>query len=189
MDKNEVSEAFEILLEEIEAVANMLNEEGAQAFRAGNYNGAKSAIEAATRLAEFREKIKGLQKEWGDLFASELRVRKEQGPRRSRARLPRGLRTPEDAFRRPILEALVEVGGKAPIGEILNRVEQKMKDALTEYDRAPLPSDPRAVRWRNTAQWCRNTLVREGLMKDDSPRSIWEISEKGEKWLHKMENY
>lgn len=35
MDQNEVNEAFEILLEEIEAVANALNEEGAQAFRAG----------------------------------------------------------------------------------------------------------------------------------------------------------
>lgn len=73
-------------------------------------------------------------------------------------------------------------------GEVLSRVEQKMKDVLNEYDREPLPSDPRAVRWRNTAQWCRNTLVREGLMKDDSPYGIWEISEQGHKWLTNEEN-
>lgn len=183
MDKNEVNEAFEILLEEIEAVANAMNEEGAKAFRAGDYSKAKSAIEEATRLAEFREKVKGLQKEWGGLFASEPRVRKEKGRRRSRARLPSGLRTPEDAFRRPILETLVELGGSAPIGEVLSRVEQKMKDVLNEYDREPLPSGPRSVRWRNTAQWCRNTLVREGLMKGDSPYGVWEISGAGRKWL------
>ena len=183
VDKNEVNEAFEILLEEIEAVANALNEEGAQAFRAGDYNKAKSAIEEATRLAEFREKVKGLQKEWVGLFALEPRARKEKGRRRSRARLPRGLRTPEDAFRRPIMETLVELGGSAPIGEVLNRVEQKMKGVLNEYDHEPLPSDPRSVRWRNTAQWCRNTLVREGLMKGDSPHGVWEISDAGRKWL------
>jgi len=44
MEKNEVNEAFEILLEEIEVVVNALNEEGAQAFRAGDYEKAKSAI-------------------------------------------------------------------------------------------------------------------------------------------------
>jgi len=188
MDQNEVNEAFEILLEEIEAVANALNEEGAQAFRSGDYDKAKSAIEQATRLAEFREKVKGLQKEWVGLFASEPRARKGKGRRKSRARLARGLRTPEDTFRRPILHTLVELGGSAPIGEVLKRVEQKMKGVLNQHDYEPLRSDPRSPRWRNTAQWCRNTLVREGLMKNDSPRGIWEISDQGRKWLREEEN-
>jgi len=189
MDKNEVNEAFEILLEEIEAVANALNEEGAKALRAGNYDKARAAIEEATRLAEFREKVRALQKEWATLFASKPRAPKGKRRRRSRARLPRGLRTPVDAFRRPILEALVELGGSAPIGEVLDRVEEKMRDVLNEYDYQSLPSDPRSTRWRNTAQWCRYTLVREGLMKSDAPYGIWEISEEGRKWLegHKEE--
>jgi len=163
MEKNEVNEVFKILLEEIEAVANALNEEGAQALRAGDYDKAKSAIEEATRLDEFREKVKGLQKEWVGLFASEPRARKGKGRRKSRARLPRGLRTPEDAFRRPILETLVELGGGAPIGEVLKRVEQKMKGVLNQYDYEPLPSDSRSPRWRNTAQWCRRAPRRGHL--------------------------
>lgn len=187
-DKNEANETFEILREELEAVANALNEEGAQAFYAGDYNKAKAAIEEATQLAVFREKVKGLQKEWAGLFAAKPRARKEKGRRRSRARLPRGLRTPEEAFRRPILETLVELGGSAPTDEVLNRVEQKMRGVLNDYDREPLPSDSRTVRWRNTAQWCRNTLVREGLMKNASPYGIWEISEQGRRWLTKEEN-
>jgi len=186
MDKNEVNEAFEILLEEIEAAADALNEEGAEAFRAGDYDKAKSAIEKATRLAEFREKVKALQKEWLGLFAEAPR-RKRRTSRKAKRRLPRGLRTPEDAFRRPILETLAELGGAAPIGEVLDRVEHKMKGVLNEYDREPLPSDPRSIRWRNTAQWCRNTLVREGLMKADSPYGVWEISEQGRKWLAKQD--
>lgn len=98
------------------------------------------------------------------------------------------MRTPEDAFRRPILETLVELGGGAPIGEVLKRVEQKMKGALNQYDYEPLPSDPRSPRWRNTAQWCRNTLVREGLMKSDSPYGVWEISDEGRRWLMSQDN-
>lgn len=183
METNEVHVAFEILLEEIEAVADALNESGAEAFRAGDYEKARQAIEKATRLAEFREKVKALQREWGSFHAESAGPRKRRAKRRAKGRLPRGLRTPEDAFRRPILEALVELGGSAPIGEVLERVETKMKHVLNEYDWQPLPSDPKSVRWKNTAQWCRNTLVREGLMKSDSPYGIWEISDAGRKWL------
>ncbi len=182
MDPNEVNEAFEILLEEIEAVANALNEGGAEAFRAGDYEKAKFAIEEATRLAEFREKVKALQKEWAEFFATKMN-RPKSRRRKSRTRLPRGLRTSEDAFRLPVLEALVELGGSGSIQDVLNLVEKKMKGVLNEYDYQPLPSDPRSIRWRNTAQWCRNTLVREGLMKRDSPYGIWEISDQGRKWL------
>lgn len=182
MQGNEVNTAFEILLEEIELVANDLNEEGAQAFKAGDYEAARLAIEEATRLAEFREKVKALQKDWASLLAKkpqhEKRVR-----RAVKSRLPRGLRTPEEAFRRPILEALVELGGRASMAEVLNLVEKKMGVRLTKYDFEPLPSDPKAIRWRNTAQWCRNTLVREGFMRADSPHGIWEVSEAGQTFL------
>jgi hypothetical protein len=183
MNKNEVNIAFEILLEEIELVANQLNESGADAFRAGDYDKARQAIEEATRLADFREKVKALQREWAGLAAGSLKVRPQKSRQTAKGRLQRGLRTPEEAFRRPILETLVELGGSAPIGEVLERVGIKMKSVLNQYDREPLPLDPRSVRWKNTAQWCRNTLVREGLMKNDSHHGVWEISDAGRKWL------
>lgn len=182
MHRNEVNIAFEILLEEIEMITNALNEEGAATFKAGDYDAARRAIEQATRLAEFREKVKALQKEWA-ATGSKAPVRKKTVKRPAKQRLPRGLRTAEDHFRRPILEALVELGGKASIREVLDRVEKKMAGKLTKYDLEPLPSDRKTVRWRNAAQWCRNSLVREGLMKADSPYGIWEISESGRKAL------
>ena len=188
MNKNEVNTAFEILLEEIELVANQLNESGADAFRGGDYAKARQAIEEATRLADFREKVKLLQQEWEGLAVRGLKARQQKQHLTAKRRLGHGLRTPEDMFRRPILEALVELGGHASIGEVLERVGAKMKSVLNQYDHEPLPSDRRSVRWKNTAQWCRNTLVREGLMNDDSPYGIWEISEQGHKWLTKEEN-
>jgi restriction system protein len=98
-------------------------------------------------------------------------------------RLKRGLRTSEDAFQKPILEALIELVGRAEMSKVLNLMERKMRGILNNYDYQPLPSDPNTIRWRNTAQWCRNTMVQEGLLKSDSPRGIWEISERGRKAL------
>jgi restriction system protein len=186
MDRNEVYTAFELLLEEIEYVANQLNEAGASAFRSGDYHKARTAIEEATRLADFRDRVKSLQKEWASLSSSH-RTHRPRRPITASARLGRGLRTPEDFYRRPILEALVELGGSATVSEVLAKVEQKVRNILNEYDLQPLPSNRRSIRWKNAARWCRNTLVQEGLIKRDSPHGMWEISDAGRQWLRSKE--
>jgi len=182
MERNEVHVAFEILLEEIEQVANAVHESGAAALRSGRYDEARAAIDHATRLAEFRERVKSLQAEWNRLVGTvpvEV-VRSSAKTRRKRYRpLSRGLRTPAASFRRPILESLAELGGRAPIEAVLQKVEEKMRHMLNEYDYQRLPSKPNELRWKNTAEWCRHTLVKEGLMRADSPRGIWEISNAG----------
>ncbi|WP_448594385.1 hypothetical protein [Thermoflexus hugenholtzii] len=68
MDRNEVHIAFEVLLEEIEQVANGINEAGAKAFQKGAYDEARRMIEIAVRLAEFHERVKMLQNEWRNVF-------------------------------------------------------------------------------------------------------------------------
>ena len=57
-----------------------------------------------------------------------------------------------------------------------------MKDILNKVDFELLPSG-NDYRWRNTACWARNTMIKEGLIKKDSPRGIWEITEKGKIYL------
>ena len=178
VEGNNVHAAFELLLEEIEQVANSLNDAGAEAFKSSQYEGAKRAIDMATRLTDFRDKVKALQEEWKRL-TSTSKVRRH----RRTARLPKGLRTPEEAYRLPILEVLMELGGKAALHQVLKIVETKMAGCLNEYDRQSLPSNPRMPRWQNSAQWCRNTLVKEGLLRDDSHMGIWEISDKGREAL------
>jgi hypothetical protein len=46
-----------------------------------------------------------------------------------------------------------------------------------------MASEPHDLRWRNSAQWCRNTMRQEGLIVDGSPHGVWEISEAGRAWL------
>lgn len=184
MNQNEVTVAFDIVLNEIENAIAALNREGAQAFESGKYEVARNLMEKGSQMVAFRNRVKDLQKEWLNIFASIIpspQQRKYKEPRYNR--LQHGLRTPEDEFRIPILQTLVELGGSAPINDVLDRVELKMSHKLNVYDRQTLPSDPTTLRWRNTAQWARATMVNEGLLSSNSPRGIWEITEKGRSYL------
>ncbi len=64
------------------------------------------------------------------------------------------------------------------MAEILDGVFEKVKDRLTDADRERLPSGT-DVRWPNTAAWGRFTMVDAGLLKSDSPRGTWELTEAG----------
>ncbi|WP_299239238.1 winged helix-turn-helix domain-containing protein [Sulfurihydrogenibium sp.] len=180
MDKNEVNTAFEILLEEIEEVFNMISKEGEESFKSRDFDKAKTLIEYGERLKYFREKVKTLQKEWQTIFSERIPTRGQK--RQAKGRLKRGLRTPEENYVMPILESVIELGGKAEMKDVLNLVHEKMKNILNSYDYEPLPSNPKQKRWENTAQWARNTMVNEELLVKDSPRGIWEITDKGRKF-------
>ncbi len=89
----------------------------------------------------------------------------------------------EEAYFGPILTTLLEEGGRAKMADVLPSVEKRMQGILKKVDYEPLASDQDMPRWRNTAQWARNSMVKDGLLKGDSPRGIWEISHAGRAWL------
>jgi len=179
-----VAAAFEMLIEEIEADIDFVNQQGSKAFEARDYDGARDALEKAAQITAYREKLDGLRREWTQIIgAEELQDEEIRRHRRDHGRVRRGLRTPEHEYVRPILKALAELGGSAPLGDVLERVRRSMEGVLRDVDFEPLASDPNLPRWRNTAQWARNSMVREGLLKSDSPRGIWEISDAGRQHL------
>ncbi len=98
--------------------------------------------------------------------------------RRNIGRLQKGLKIPNQAFRRPILDAIYELGGSAPVEDVLRIVEEKMKGLFSEVDYQNLPAGG-DIRWCNTAQWERYIMVKDRLLKSDSTRGIWELSDKG----------
>jgi restriction system protein len=181
-----VDAAFDILLEQIETEIDMVNRVGARAFESRDYEAARATLEQAGLFIGFRDRTAALRREWESLAGPQPEDEEgsdDQAQRRDLGRLRRGLRTPEAAYYRPILQVLVELGGRAPMAQILDRVAQGMQGVLRDVDYQPLTSDPDLPRWRNSAQWARNSMVQEGLLKNDSPRGIWEISETGRRSL------
>lgn len=88
--------------------------------------------------------------------------------------------TPEQAFYRPILETLVSLGGSGKKSEVLDRVGQALQGVLTAVDCSPIRGgDPRTPLWRITAEAAKRPLVRENFIKNDSPKDVWEITDRG----------
>ena len=111
-----------------------------------------------------------------------LGIDKKRGVKTRRSRLAKG-RTDQSAFLIPILEVLKEAGGSAEVKQVMQRLESKMKEHLKSVDYQKLKSGQ--VRWKNTVQWARNELVADGHLSKDSPRGVWEITEKGRERLKK----
>ena len=188
-NNNDVSAALHLLGESIQDEVQRINAEGAQAMHKGDYDTAQSVIDFAKRLTAFRSKVDALGKEWDaleDLRDLATPAVQQIVSKRFFGKQKSGEITGHMDYCRPILEVLVEIGGKGKTKDVLDDVGRKMKSILKPKDYEAHKSDSHQIRWRNTAQWARNYMVNEdGRMKKGSPNGVWEISDKGRAWLAK----
>lgn len=96
-------------------------------------------------------------------------------------------RTGEAAFRLPILQALVELGGQGSVGEVLEHARKHLKSELKPDDIKTLKSNGE-VRWENTAKWERKHLLDDGLLDSSAPHGIWRITPLGRDYLKNSES-
>jgi hypothetical protein len=185
-DQNDVSTALALLRDSLAEEEQRIRNEGATAMQGGDYDTATSVIDFAKRLLAFQKKVEGLVAEWGEL---EL-LRDTASPevqeivsKRFFGKKRKGEITPHTDFYSSILQSLVEMGGSGKTALVLDQVGEKMKGALKALDYAVLPSDGKSIRWRNSAQWARNAMVNEDGRMKKTKNGVWEISEKGRKWL------
>jgi hypothetical protein len=93
-----------------------------------------------------------------------------------------GVFTPVQAYWKPILQVLVEMGGRGKRQRVIDSVGAKMKSILTPADFGNLPKSGR-TRWSNRVVWQASEMRAQGLIKNNSPRGLWEITDAGRKWL------
>jgi restriction system protein len=184
-DPTTVQAAFELLLEEMETEIEFINQSGAKAFAARNYEAARAVLERADQVTAVREKLVALRADWEKL--SPVVSANGKGARKNGShdlsRLQRGIRTRETAYFKPILQVLNQMGGVGDMADILERLPKLMKGTLTDVDFEPLAANSEVPRWWNTAQWAQSAMVQAGLLKADSPRGVWEMTEAGHKLI------
>lgn len=92
---------------------------------------------------------------------------------------PHNNKTPQGAFRNPVLEILKKHGGQADRLTVLRELEIAMKDQLTEYDKSDIKSG--TIRWQKSAEWEINIMRDEQLLKpvSETPRGVWSLTKKG----------
>lgn len=149
-------------------------------FEAGNFEAVNRAAEKGKSLTELLGYVERIELGWRDLGLDVTLP-----PAKPIARLRKGVKTPETDYHVPILEALVAMGGQGKTQDVLDRVGQGLQGQLKPVDWETL-SDGRTIRWRNAAQWARNSMVEAGFLSADSARGVWEITQKGRDRLRKL---
>ena len=168
----------------------------------GAFGKAKEAYEEkqkAERLKKERiEKAIALVKEAQELlniYRLELKVSSARGirilgddgnnienpSRQNTDRVKRGLKISNYQYRVPILQVLTEMNGSGDKNAVESKVYEKMKNDFSPIDLETISSGE--TRWRKSANWERYRMAKEGLISTDSPRGIWEITEKGRQYL------
>ncbi len=174
MKRSQFELLFELLIDEVTDLASTLQElAGQKADLNQTYWNTILAL-----LNELQSKIQILRLEC--VYLAE----ETEGQLSDAFQFAREKRTPVEAFRQPILEVLAELGGRGRVSTILQRIESKVE--LNRYDKQRLPLHRPPARWQRTVRLCRSLLVKEGVLKPDSPRGIWEISEKGREALQSL---
>ena len=179
----EVKSAIELLLEEVGETYDVLYQEAQKAVAIHDIDRSQHMLEKCKKVKAFKEKVENLKSEWDAIFSGVAYTPTKNGSCRKKKnkRLERGLRTPEEKFILPILEALIELGGEAHAKDVLERVHTKMRTILNSYDYEDLSSNNQK-RWEITALWAKYRMVKEGLLDGSVPRGVWRITEKGRKF-------
>ncbi|MCX6865124.1 MAG: winged helix-turn-helix domain-containing protein [Verrucomicrobia bacterium] len=187
---DDVATALSLVRDALGVEQKRINGEGAKAMQSGDYDTATAVIEFARRLLVFNKKVEDLVDEWNGLE----NLRDESSPavqeivsKRFFGKKMKGEITPHTDFCPYILQVLVEMGGGGKTKAVLDWVGDLMKGVLKPQDYEFLKSGKTQVRWRNSAQWARNTMVNVDGRMAATPTGIWEISDKGRKWLKENE--
>ena len=183
--RGRVAAALKAVLNELDVELEWVNEEGARAFVEGDYRRIDQATARGKRIKAFGQSVADLQAGW-EAFANGLAPSRQEAlshppPSPSRPRQSAG--TLREAYRVAILQALVDMGGKAKVAEVLTRVYEIIRDQLGEHDLATVPSG--GIRWHQRAYGACYWMREQGLIRDDSPHGTWEISEAGRTLLAK----
>jgi len=89
---------------------------------------------------------------------------------------------PEGDYWLPILEILAERGGASRGRDVIEALGERLRSNLLPRDYEVLRMGE--VRWRNRARFARLRMKEQGLISDESPRGIWEITEEGRRYLN-----
>jgi len=188
MEDSEVRTALEMLYEAVGSQIAEVQRRGAEALSSGKYQAAQEAIARSKALEEILRDLKLVGRRLLDTVAlaeptEPAAVREVPPATAARPKPPRPpAKTPQKAYRVPILRALVERGGAGKTSAILDRVYEMMASQMGPQDLASSKST-NEPRWRNLARWERQYMKRAGLLADDSPVGIWEITAAGRRYL------
>lgn len=96
----------------------------------------------------------------------------QKPPLKKRSREPK---TSREVLRKELIRALKAMGGAGLVQQVLDKMEEQLGGKLLPRDMETLSTG--VLVWKNNAQWERTRMVQDGILKSDSRRGTWELSE------------
>lgn len=100
----------------------------------------------------------------------------DSNKKRSKNNRTKSPRTSNAVLREHIISALVNLGGSARIGDVFTEMRKQLKGILLIEDMEWRENVSKRV-WQINTNIERYRMVQEGILKADSPRGIWELTE------------
>lgn len=141
----------------------------------------KTRIAAAIAVhREARQALAQLADELAEILA-DLRERIGQAVTKTpdakpRAKRPKRPKTAKQVLREEIVLALKQLGGKAKVSDVIEEMTRQLDGKLLPGDLVWREATNEPA-WQNNAKWERYQMVQDGLLRGDSPRGVWELSE------------
>jgi len=130
---------------------------------------AEASQALAQLVGDFEEILKDLRTRLGQ-YESATGTKKTKG---KRSRTPK---TPSTTLRECIITALKRLGGSAHKNEVLKYVGMQLEGKLLPGDMEWREST-NDYAWQNNTCWERFRMTQDGVLRSDSPRGTWELSE------------
>jgi hypothetical protein len=82
-----------------------------------------------------------------------------------------------EKYLRLIVSSLKSLGGRGTAQDVIAYIDRNFRDRIDPEDFESIRSGE--TRWIKKVHWARYDMVKGGLLKKDSPRGIWELTDKG----------
>jgi hypothetical protein len=87
--------------------------------------------------------------------------------------------TPQGEYRDLIIEILGRAGGSADRQTVLQGIANQMRGRFLPGDLDSPRTRPQEAKWQNRASYERAAMVRERLLRADSPNGVWALTNDG----------
>jgi hypothetical protein len=131
------------------------------------------SAEAAQTLNHLADELDELLEDLKDRISRTAEAGPAKKPRTKRSKSPK---TDRSILRSLIIEALNELGGSAHKTDLYKLIEKKYEGRFLPGDFDYLPDGIR-IAWKNYSDWEGTVMRQEGVLKANSTRGIWELSE------------
>lgn len=178
-NSNGETAAMETQLKEIARAIDKLDKQGVQVpegLRAEKTRLAATLGMSADATQTLNNLVGELEELLNDLKDRLGRTPGTASTKKHLAKQSKSPKTDKTILRQLIIEALRHLGGSAHKNDVLKYMEEKLHGNLLPGDMEWREATDNFA-WQNNACWERNAMKNDGILKANSPRGFWELSE------------